>query len=149
MTTQQMIDFVEQLKQIAEMTDDFNFSILVEQKPIQKKYTYVSKVLSIILKANSKRIVIHYDQIQEHELTYIEIKDNKHSRKVGVRNTPFFIDGNSKIQTFKGSDYIEYSLRNPTRTDLKFIEKVREKFNIPAPHNFVGDKLTFCENDFL
>jgi hypothetical protein len=147
------MDFVEQLKTIAETNNDFNFSILVEQKPIQKKFTYVCKVLAIILQSKvirslADRKVIHYDKIQEHGLTYIEIKEN-HTRKVEERYTPFFIDGNSKVQTFKGNEYIEYSLRNPTRTDLKYIEKVREKYNIPAPHTFVGDKLTFTEDDFI
>jgi hypothetical protein len=148
MATNNMLDFVDNLTTNFDIKDDFNFSILVEQKPTQKKYSHGCKVLSIILQTNSKRIVIHYDQIQEFELTYIEIKDNR-TRKVGVRNTPFFIDGNSKLQTFKGNEFIEYSFRNPTRTDLKFVEKVREKFNIPAPHEFTGAKLTFEENDFF
>jgi hypothetical protein len=146
--THNVMDFVEQLKTIAETNDDFNFSILVEQKPIQKKYTYVCKVLSIIVQAKSNRKVIHYDQIQEHDLTFIEIKEN-HIRKVGVRNTPFFIDGNSKVQTFKGNEFIDYSLRNPSRTDLQFIDKVREKFNISAPRDFVGTNVTFNDDDFI
>jgi hypothetical protein len=158
MATHSPMDFVEQLKTIADLEDDFNFSILVEQKPIQKKYTYVCKVLAIIIQrslgsgssatAKSNRIVIHYDQIQEHELTYIEIKEN-HSRKVGVRNTPFFIDGYSKLQTFKGNEFIDYSLRNPTRTDLKDVDKIREKYKINAPREFSGVKLTFCDTDFF
>jgi hypothetical protein len=143
-----MLDFATQLETIAEMKDDFNFSILVEQKPIQKKFTYVCKVLAVIIQGKSNRIVIHYDQIQEHELTYIEIKEN-HSRKVGVRNTPFFIDGYSKVQTFKGNEFIDYSLRNPTRTDLKDVDKVREKYKINAPREFSGVKLTFCDTDFF
>jgi hypothetical protein len=102
----------------------------------------------IIIQTKSKRIVIHYDKIQEHDLTYIEIKDN-HTRKVGVRNTPFFIDGNSKVQTFKGNEFIEYSFRNPTRKGLEDVDKIREKFNIPAPHDFTGAKLTFCDTDFF
>jgi hypothetical protein len=138
------IDFVDRLKQILENTDEFNFSMLAEMNPIKKKYTYVCKVLSIIVKFKSenKPKYIHYDKILEHSLNYIEIKEN-HMRKVGARKLPFWLDGSSTVQTFKGNEFIEYSLRNPTRTDLTHIEKIRSKYNIPEPHEFIGEKLGF------
>jgi hypothetical protein len=139
------IDFVDQVKTILETKDEFNFSILVEMNPIKKRFTYVCKPLAIIVKLNDKLQYIHYDKILEHQLNYIEIKEN-HLRKVGVRKTPFFIDGSSKVQNYKDNDYIEYSFRNPSKNDLKFVEKIREKFNITVPREFVGERLGFNDD---
>jgi hypothetical protein len=152
-TTHTVMDFVHQLQEalvasVMGFSEDFNFSVLVEQKPIQKKYSYVCKVLAIIIQNKSTRLCIHYDKIQEHKLTYLEIKENK-IRKVGDRKTPFWVDGNSKLQSFKDNDFIDYSLRNPTWYDLKFGDKVREKYNVSAPRQFSGAKLTFNDDDFI
>jgi hypothetical protein len=145
-----VIDFVAELRRISDniqADEDFDFSILVEMNPIKNKYTYVCKVLSIIISLGCKNTIeyIHFDKVQENDLNYIEIKDN-HTRKVGVRKTPFFIDGVSHLQEFNGNNYIEYSLRNPKHSELKFIEKLREKYNIIAPRNFVGKNLTFTKD---
>jgi hypothetical protein len=138
------IDFVDQLKTILETSNEFNFSILAEMNPIKKKYTHVCKVLSIIVKFKSepKPKYIHYDDILKHSLNYIEIKEN-HTRKVGARKLPFWLDGSGTVQSFKGNEFIEYSLRNPTRTDLKHIEKIRSKYSISEPREFIGEKLGF------
>jgi hypothetical protein len=143
--TLSMLEFVDRLKEILETEEEFNFSILTEMNPIIKKYTFVCKVLAIIVKVNNKNRYIHYDEVTKQELNYAEIRDN-HTRKVGKRSTPFFIDGSSKIQTFKDNDFIEYSLRSASRTDLKFVDKIREKFNVQAHKEFVGMKLGFEED---
>jgi hypothetical protein len=142
------IDLVDQIKTILSISDDFNFSILVEMNPIKKRYSYLAKVLSIITKTkDEKPQFIHYDKILEHELNYLEIKEN-HIRKVGIRKTPFFIDGSSAIQTYTEHEFVEYSLRNPTKTELRRIDKLRTKYNISVPHQFIGQKLTFDDSDF-
>jgi hypothetical protein len=149
MTTQTLspMDLVDQLKEILDTTEEFNFSILVEQNPIKKKFTYVCKVLSIITKiGNNKPQFIHYDKILEHSLNYIEIKEN-HTRKLGSRKTPFFIDGSSVVQKYKENEFIEYALRNPTRIELKHVDKIRIKYKIPIPREFVGMKLGFEDDD--
>ena len=66
---------------------------------------------------------------------------------MGNRNNPWLVDGNSKIQNYKDNDYIEYSSRNPSNKDLKFVEKMRTKFNITPPRDFAGKALHF--NDEL
>jgi hypothetical protein len=146
-TTYTPLELVDEIKQILNITEDFNFSILVEQNPIKKKFTYVTKILSIIAKTReSKAQFIHYDKILEHELNYLEIKEN-FTRKVGVRKTPFWIDGSSVIHKYKENDFIEYSLRNPTKVELKRIDKLRIKYQISPPREFVGQKLTFDDED--
>jgi hypothetical protein len=143
------MELVDELKTILKIKDEFNFSILVEQNPIKKKYTYVCKILSIVAKEGSnKPQYLHYDKIIEHELNYIEIKEN-HMRKIGDRKTPFWIDGSSVIQEFKGNQFIEYSLRNPTKMEIRRIDKLRIKYKIPIPRNFVGVKLGFDDDDEL
>jgi hypothetical protein len=142
-TTYSPLELIDVLKDILENKEEFNFSILVEMQPIKKKFTYVCKILSIITKSGSNKAqIINYDKILEHELNYIEIKEN-HTRKIGNRKTPFWIDGSSVIQEFKGNQFIDYSLRNPTKIELRRVDKLRIKYQISAPRIFVGQKLTF------
>ena len=132
-----MLEFIDELKTKFEIDGEFDFSILVEKSPIKKPYTYCCKVLAIII---SGRKTITYDQIVEKDLQYLEVRETIR-RKVGTRNNPFFIDGHSKIQTYKDNDFIEYSFRNASKKDLAIVEKMRAKFNIAAPHEFRGKSL--------
>jgi hypothetical protein len=146
-TTYSPLELVDELKSILNIKTDFNFSILAEAHPIKKKYTCVSKILSIITQVNDEKPqTLHYDKILEHELHYLEFKEN-HMRKVGDRKTPFWIDGSSVIQKYKENEYIEYSLRAPTKVELKKIDKLRIKYQIPFPRIFVGVKLAFDDSD--
>jgi hypothetical protein len=133
---------------LCKIQNDFDFSILVEQQPIKKQYNnYVTKILSIITKVKDEKAqFIHYDKILEHELTYLIIKETPR-RKVGDRRTPFVIDGSSVNEEFKGNPFINYSLRNPTKVELKKIDKLRIKYQITPPREFVGQKLTFDDED--
>ena len=66
---------------------------------------------------------------------------------MGTRKNPWFIDDNSEIKkSDKGNEYIEYSFRNAGPKDLKFVEKMRKKFNIIPPRNFVGKALHFNDD---
>ena len=80
---------------------------------------------------------IMYDELVEHDLQYVDVKENVR-RKMGTRKQPFFIDGNSKVQEYKGNEFIDYSFRNPSRKDLQCVEKMRKKFNIVEPREFIG-----------
>ena len=88
-----MVEFVDELKTKFEINDDFNFTILEEKLPIEKKYSWCCKVLAIII-ANVKTIL--YDEVVKNDLQYVYVTENSR-RKVGARNNPWFIDGNSKI----------------------------------------------------
>ena len=65
---------------------------------------------------------------------------------MGTRKNPWFIDGNSKINTFKENEFVEYSFRNASQKDLKFVEKLRKKFNIIPPRDFAGKALHFNDD---
>ena len=97
-----MLEFIDELKTKFEIANEFDFSILVEKSPIKKRYTYCCKVLAIII---AGRKTITYDQIVENDLQYVDVKETLR-RKLGTRNNPFFIDGNSKIQTYKENEFI-------------------------------------------
>ena len=141
-------DYVDDLKQELKIKDQFNFSILVEQEPIKQTYNYFCKVLAVIIKTKSgSSQTIHYDKIKELEYEFIEPKESAR-RKMGVRKLPFFIDGSSEIKTYKDHEFIEYNFRNPNKNDLKFIEKIRAKFNIEPPHIFKSEALHF-DDDLL
>ena len=88
-----ILEFIDELKTKFELANEFDFSILVEKSPIKKRYTYCCKVLAIII---AGRKTITYDQIVEKDLQYVEIKETLR-RKMGTRNHPWYIDGNSKI----------------------------------------------------
>jgi hypothetical protein len=105
------------------------------------------KALAIIIKNDSVKRTIFYNELVENDLQYLNVKETPR-RKMGTRNKPFFIDGNSKIQTLKGNDFIEYSFRNASRKDLEFVEKMRKKFGITAPHEFTGKVMHF-EDDLM
>ena len=68
---------------------------------------------------------------------------------MGNRNNPWFVDGKSKVQNYKDNDYIEYSFRNPSNKDLKFVEKMRKKFNIIPLRIFTGKALHFNDDELL
>jgi hypothetical protein len=101
----------------------------------------------VVAKAGDKLFQLNFNQIQEHMLNYIEVKEN-HTRKVGTRKQPFWLDGSSKIQTFKGNDFIEYCFRNANNKDLKMISRMREKYGIDEPREFKGVQLHFDEQLF-
>jgi hypothetical protein len=103
--------------------------------------------LGIICKHNNSIHQLNYNQIQEHLLNYVIIKDN-HVRKVGVRNNPFWIDGCSKVLTFEGNEFVEYSFRNINNKDVKMIAKMREKYSIITPKEFIEEALHFDEDIF-
>jgi hypothetical protein len=140
-----MMDFVEKLKNVLKTDDNFNFSILVEASPIKKRFSYTSKIIAVIVKIDKLKF-IHFDELQKYEWTYIEIKENNR-RKVGKRSTPFFIDGNTTIQTFKECDFVQYSFRNPNKKDLIAIDRIRDKYDITPPKEFVGEVLHFDEEE--
>ena len=132
-----MLEFIDELKTKFEIANEFDFSILVEKSPIKKRYTYCCKVLAII---TAGRKTITFDQIDEKDLQYLELKETIR-RKLGTRNNPWYIDGDSKVQTYKDNDFIEYSFRNASKKDLAIVEKMRAKFNIAVPHEFRGKSL--------
>ena len=134
-----MIEFVNELKSTFEITEEFDFSILMEKLPIKRMYDWCCKVLAVIL---SNGRIIYYDELHANDLRYINIKETPR-RKMGTRKQPWFVDGNSKICSYKGNDFIEYSFRNASSKDLKFIEKMRKKYNIVAPHEYSGKALHF------
>ena len=139
-----MIDFVDELKTKFEIKDDFDFSILVEKSPIKKKYTFCCKVLAIMI---SGLKTIPYDEIVAKDLRYVEVKENS-DRKIGTRNFPFFIDGNSKIEIYKENEFVKYNFRNASKKDLTIVEKLRTKFNIPEPIKFKG-KVLHLNDDII
>ena len=137
-----MIDFISELKTTFDINSDFDFSILMEKSPIKRMYDWSCKVLAVILGTGR---TIYYDELQEKDLQYINVKETPR-RKMGTRKNPWFVDGNSKINTFKGNDYIEYSFRNAGTKDLKFVEKMRKKYNIVAPRDYIGKALHFGDD---
>ena len=137
-----MMEFIDELKNTFDIENEFDFSILVEKKPIKKKYTFCCKVLAVIL---GKVRTIYYDELCEKDLQYVDVKETGR-RKMGTRNNPWFIDGNSKIQSYKGNEFIEYSFRNANQKDLKFVEKLRKKYNIVPPRDFAGKALHFDDD---
>jgi len=78
-----------------------------------------------------------YDELIENDLQYVKVKENQR-RKMGTRKHPFYIDGNSKVQEYKGNEFIDYSFRNPSKKDLQCVEKMRKKYNIIEPREFIG-----------
>ena len=80
---------------------------------------------------------------------YNILTSRKFSKKNGHQKNPWFVDGNSKIHTYKGNDYIEYSFRNAGTKDLKFVEKMRQKFNIVPPRDYIGKALHFGVDKLL
>ena len=67
---------------------------------------------------------------------------------MGTRNTPFFIDGNSKVQTYK-NNFIEFNYRNASKKDLAIVAKMRVKFNIPEPRDDFKGKTMHLTDDIL
>jgi len=137
-----MMEFIDTLKCTFEIDSEFDFSILMEKSPIKKTYDWLCKVLAVIL-SNGK--TIYFDELQEKDLQYINIKETPR-RKMGTRKNPWFVDGNSKVQSYKGNDFIEYSFRNAGQKDLKFVEKMRKKFNIAPPRDYTGKALHFGDD---
>jgi len=144
-TYHSMIEFVENLKSNFEIHDEFDFSILIEKSPIKRTYDWCCKVLAVIL-GNGR--TIYYDELKKNNLQYINIKETPR-RKMGIRKNPWFVDGNSKINKYKDNEFIEYSFRNASQKDLKFVEKMRMKFNIVPPRDFAGKALHFEDDKFL
>ena len=132
-----ILEFIDELKLTFEIEKEFDFSILVEKSPIKDKYNnnyYCCKVLAVII-AGLKTIM--YDELGENDLQYVKVKENQR-RIMGTRKHPFYIDGNSKTQIHKGNEFIDYSFRNPSRKDLQCVEKMRKKYNIIEPREFIG-----------
>ena len=140
-----MIEFISELKKAFDINSDFDFSILMEKSPIKRMYDWSCKVLAVILSNNR---TIYYDELHANDLQYINVKETPR-RKMGTRKNPWFVDGNSTIHTYKESDYIEYSFRNASPKDLKFVEKMRKKFNIVPPREYIGKALHFGDDKLL
>ena len=99
-----LLEFIDELKLKFDLDKDFDFSILVEKSPIKKQYNnYCCKVLAVII-AGVKTIM--YEELVEHDLQYVDVKENSR-RKMGTRKHPFFIDGNGKVQEYKGNEFID------------------------------------------
>jgi hypothetical protein len=154
--TFKLLELIEEIRMTYEIENEFNFSILIEQNPIDRKFSYVCKVLAIISKEvipqsetddarpgdplKMHRIrTIHYDEIVKHGLNYVEVK-KKRNQKIGIK-TPSFIDGCSVVKQFEGFDYVEFNLRFPNKRDLASIEQIRQKYNIPRPYQFKSESL--------
>jgi hypothetical protein len=135
-----MMDFITELKDKFEIDGDFDFSILVEKNPIKKMYTYLTKVLAIVLKQGDKKWIIHHPQLVENDVELLEVKTSAR-RIMGTRKNPFWLCGNSKIQTYKDNQFIEYVFINPSKKDLDFVAKIRKKFNIVEPHIYETKKI--------
>ena len=144
--TLKLLELVEELRMISEIETEFNFSILIEQNPKVREYTYVCKVLAIIMKENvkgSKPKFVHYDEIVKLGLNYIEVK-KKWNQKIGIK-TPSFIDGSSVVKEYKGNHFIEFNIRLPNKRDMQAVELIRKKYNIAAPYVFKSENLHFNE----
>ena len=137
-----MIEFVDALRMNFGLDAECEFSLLVEKSPIKRTYDWCCKVLAIILSTGR---TIYYDELQEKDLQYVNVKETPR-RKMGNRKNPWFIDGNTQVQSFKGNQFIEYGFRNAGPKDLKFVEKMRKKFNIIPPREFVGKALHFNDD---
>ena len=137
--TFKLFDLIEEVKDIYNIEKDFNFSILIEQRPIQNDYTYLCKVLAILIKNDTVKKCIQYDEVIKHNLNYVIVKIKK-NQKIGIK-TPTFIDGSSITRTYEGSNYLDFNFRIPNRNDLNVIKQLRDKFNIPTP--FTGEELHF------
>ena len=140
-----LIELIDEIRQIKEVPhgSEFNFSILIEQDPTDRKYTYTCKVLAIIMREKTsqpKTTHIHFDEITKHCLNYVEVR-KKRNQKVGI-NTPSFIDGSSEVEKHKGYDYIKFNFRLPNKKDLNAINKIRKKYNIPVPIKFKSEQLS-------
>ena len=121
--TLKLLELVEEIRTTYKIENEFNFSILIEQNPIDRKYSYVCKVLAIIIKEivkGSKPRTIHFDEIVKHGYNYVEVK-KKRNQKIGMK-TPSFVDGSSIIKKFEGHDYVEFNLRFPNKRDLVSID---------------------------
>ena len=71
--TLKLLELVEELRMNSEIETEINISILIEQNPKEKEYTYVCKVLAIIMKENvkgSKPKFVHYDDTVKLGLNY-------------------------------------------------------------------------------
>jgi len=143
-----MIEFVDVLRSNFDLDVEcleFDFSLLVEKSPIKRTYDWCCKVIAIILSTGR---TIYYDELQEKDLVYVNVKETPR-RKMGTRKNPWFIDGHSKIQTYKDHEFIEYSFRNASQKDLKFVEKMRKKYNIVPPREYIGKALHFGDDKLL
>jgi hypothetical protein len=92
-------------------------------------------MLRIKTKEGDITIVLYPDRIEElGETKYIDFR-YKHSLATfkNISSNPFYIEGNTIEQEYKGNKYYKYSIRKSERKDLKIIEKIRAKFEIPEP----------------
>jgi hypothetical protein len=135
-----MLEFIDELKNKYEINSEFDFSILVEKNPLKKTYSYCTKILAIVLKIGDVKKMIHHPEIVENDLELLEVKTTPR-RIMGTRKNPFWINGNSKIQTYKENEFIEYAFMNPSKKDLELVTKIRKKFNIVEPRVFEGRKI--------
>ena len=140
--TFKLLELIEEIRMVYEIENEFNFSILIEQNPIDRKYSYVCKVLAIIIKEivkGSKPRTIHFDEILKHGYNYVEVK-KKRNQKIGMK-TPSFVDGCSVVKKFEGHDYVELNLRFSNKRDLVAIDQIRKKYEIQTPYHFKSESL--------
>jgi len=140
-----MIELVDALRLNFDLEGEFEFSLLMEKSPIKKTYYWCCKVLAIILGTGR---TIYFDELQEKDLVYVNVRENAR-RKMGVRKNPWFIDGNSTIKSHKDNEFVEFSFRNASPKDLKLVEKMRKKYNIVPPREFVGKALHLKDDKLL
>ena len=139
-----LLDYIKELKTNFDINYEFNFSILIEQSPIERKYTYVGKVLGIIVRSldGKSRQVLNYDELVDCDMKYVEVKKLR-NQKIGIE-TPTFIDGCSVIKNFKGHDFLEFNFRFANKKqDAEAIKKIRETYKIPVPYKFKSTPLHF------
>jgi hypothetical protein len=140
-----MLEFITVLAEKFDFDYDFDFSILVEKNPIKKTFTYLTKVLAVLLKSSETKRLIRYDELVENDLEFVEVKQTSR-RVMGTRKNPFWINGNSKVQTYKDNEFIEYSFMNSSKKDLEFVAKIRAKYNIIEPHVYEGRKVALDDD---
>ena len=131
--TYNMIEFVHALRlnfYDGSKSARFRFALVVEKYPIKRNNDWCCKVLAIFFKIGR---TIYYDQLQEKGLLYVNVTENDR-RQMGIRKDPWFIVVNdSKIKSFRGNEFIDYSFNNASEKDLKFVEEMRTKYNIVPP----------------
>jgi hypothetical protein len=117
------------------------FAIIVDKFPFEKQYStnYSGRILVVMLRVKTNEvdstIVLYPDRVEElGETKYIDFR-YKHSLATfkNISSNPFYIEGNTEEKEYKGNKYYNYKIRKTTIKDLRVIEKIRVKFDIPEP----------------
>jgi hypothetical protein len=114
-----------------------DFAFIVDKLPFEKQYStnYSGMILVVMLRVGTNIVNLYPDKIEELcESKYIDFR-YKHSLATfkKISSNPFYIEGNTQEKEFKGNKYYNYKIRKCEPKDLKIIDKIRVKFEIPEP----------------